>query len=61
VASTGTGTPVGRVPVVDERRSVELREEAAASHNREAPQIKDDPRQGGRRRGSSCISPGGSG
>jgi hypothetical protein len=25
------------------------------------PDKRDDPRQGGRRRGSSCISPGGSG
>ena len=34
---------------------------ALTGANGQRPEIKDDPRQGGRRRGSSCISPGGSG
>jgi len=31
------------------------------SRMRKEPHKRDDPRQGGRRRRSSCISPGGSG
>ncbi len=38
------------------------REQRRAGWRRDfLPQKRDDPRQGGRRRGSSCISPGGSG
>ena len=45
----------------DPRNARKAARDRAASTEKFVPQKRDDPRQGGRRRGSSCISPGGSG